>query len=112
MCAAQAGLIGKKTLVLERNDKVGAKILISGGGRCNYTNIGSSPANFISENPDFLHGIFKQWTVDDTITFFEQYGIVGHKMQKVSPDTMPIKWLFLPVGFRCKSLGPQTLEYA
>lgn len=79
MCAAQAGLIGKKTLVLERNDKVGAKILISGGGRCNYTNIGTGPANFISENPDFLHSVFRQWTVEDTIVFFESYGIIGQE---------------------------------
>ncbi|MDR6737094.1 putative Rossmann fold flavoprotein [Sphingobacterium sp. 2149] len=79
MCAAQAGLIGKKTLVIERNDKVGAKILISGGGRCNYTNTGTSPANFISENPDFLHSVFKQWSVEDTITFFEGYGIIGQE---------------------------------
>lgn len=79
MCAAQAGLQGKKTLVLERNDKVGAKILISGGGRCNYTNIGTGPANFISENPDFLHSVFRQWTVEDTIVFFESYGIVGQE---------------------------------
>ncbi|WP_426792378.1 NAD(P)/FAD-dependent oxidoreductase [Sphingobacterium sp. WOUb80] len=79
MCAAQAGLLGKKTLVLERNDKVGAKILISGGGRCNYTNTGTGPANFISENPDFLHSVFRQWTVEDTIVFFESYGIVGQE---------------------------------
>ncbi len=79
MCAAQAGLLGKKTLVLERNDKVGAKILISGGGRCNYTNIGTDPANFISENPDFLHSVFRQWTVEDTIVFFESYGIIGQE---------------------------------
>ncbi len=89
MCAAQAGLLGKKTLVLERNDKVGAKILISGGGRCNYTNIGSSPANFISENPNFLHSVFKQWTVEDTILFFENYGIVGHEktLGQLFPET-------------------------
>ncbi len=89
MCAAQAGLLGKKTLVLERNDKVGAKILISGGGRCNYTNIGSSPANFISENPNFLHSVFKQWTVEDTIVFFESYGIVGHEktLGQLFPET-------------------------
>lgn len=89
MCAAQAGLLGKKTLVLERNDKVGAKILISGGGRCNYTNIGSSPANFISENPNFLHSVFNQWTVEDTILFFENYGIVGHEktLGQLFPET-------------------------
>ncbi|MDF2519082.1 MAG: DNA-binding protein [Sphingobacterium sp.] len=93
MCAAQAGLQGKKTLLLERNDKVGAKILISGGGRCNYTNTGTTIANFISENPDFLHGIFKQWTVDDTIDFFEAYGIKGQEktLGQLFPETNKAK---------------------
>jgi len=74
MCAAQSGLLGKKTLVLERNDKPGAKILISGGGRCNYTNLGTSVENFVSENPKFLNAVFSQWTVEDTIQFFENFG--------------------------------------
>lgn len=74
MCAAQAGLLGKKTLVLERNDKPGAKILISGGGRCNYTNLHTSTDNFVSENPKFLNAVFAQWTVEDTISFFENFG--------------------------------------
>ena len=93
MCAAQAGLLGKKTLVLERNDKVGAKILISGGGRCNYTNTGSDTANFISENPAFLHSIFKQWTVEDTISFFESYGIKGQEktLGQLFPETNKAK---------------------
>ncbi|SMG10631.1 BaiN/RdsA family NAD(P)/FAD-dependent oxidoreductase [Sphingobacterium psychroaquaticum] len=80
MCAVQAGMLGKKTLVLERNDKPGAKILISGGGRCNFTNLYTSKANFISANPDFLNAAFAQWTVDDTINFFEGHGgIVGEE---------------------------------
>ncbi|SUJ03186.1 dihydrolipoamide dehydrogenase [Sphingobacterium spiritivorum] len=79
MCAVQAGLLGKKTLILERNNKPGAKILISGGGRCNYTNLGTTIANFVTQNPDFLHGIFKRWTVDDTVRFFESYGISGQE---------------------------------
>ena len=74
MCAAQAGLLGKKTLLIERNDKPGAKILISGGGRCNYTNLYTSVDNFVSENPKFLNTVFSQWTVDDTVNFFEQFG--------------------------------------
>jgi len=74
MCAAQAGLLGKRTLVLEKNDKVGAKILISGGGRCNYTNLHTDIENFVSENPAFLRAAFAQWTVDDTINFFKQHG--------------------------------------
>lgn len=76
MCAAQAGLLGKKTLVLERNDKPGAKILISGGGRCNYTNLGTRTDNFVSENPKFLNAVFSQWSVQDTIDFFALYGSI------------------------------------
>lgn len=74
MCAAQAGLLGKKTLILERNDKPGAKILISGGGRCNFTNLHTTIGNFVSANPNFLHSAFAQWTVDDTQQFFQNFG--------------------------------------
>jgi predicted Rossmann fold flavoprotein len=77
MCAVQAGFLGKRVLVLEKNDKPGAKILISGGGRCNYTNLYSSPKQFISQNEHFSKSAFAQWTVDDTISFFETYGIEG-----------------------------------
>ncbi len=77
MCAVQAGFLGKRTLVLERNEKVGAKILISGGGRCNYTNLYASAQQFISQNEHFCKSAFSQWTVDDTISFFETYGIEG-----------------------------------
>jgi len=77
MCSAQAGLFGKSTLLLERNDRLGAKILISGGGRCNFTNLHTTSDNFVSENPDFAKPIFEKWTVQDTINFFESYGIVG-----------------------------------
>jgi predicted Rossmann fold flavoprotein len=77
MCAVQAGFLGKPVLVLEKNDRPGAKILISGGGRCNYTNLYSSAQQFISENEHFCKSAFAQWTVEDTISFFEAYGIVG-----------------------------------
>ena len=76
MCAVQAGLLGKKTLLIERNDKPGAKILISGGGRCNYTNLYTTVDNFVSENPKFLNAVFSQWTVDDTVQFFENFGSI------------------------------------
>ena len=79
MCAVQAGFLGKRTLILERNDKVGAKILISGGGRCNYTNLYASAQQFISANEHFAKSAFAQWTVDDTISFFETYGIEGQE---------------------------------
>jgi predicted Rossmann fold flavoprotein len=77
MCAVQAGFLGKQVLILEKNDRPGAKILISGGGRCNYTNLYSSDQQFISQNEHFCKSAFAQWTVDDTISFFEAYGIVG-----------------------------------
>ena len=77
MCAVQAGFLGKRTLVLEKNDKVGAKILISGGGRCNYTNLYASPQQFISQNEHFCKSTLSQWSVEDTISFFETYGIEG-----------------------------------
>lgn len=77
MCAAQAGYLGKKVLLLEKNEKPGAKILISGGGRCNYTNKYASSDNFISGNEHFSKSAFARWTVQDTIQFFESYGIEG-----------------------------------
>jgi predicted Rossmann fold flavoprotein len=54
-----------------------AKILISGGGRCNYTNLYASPKQFISKNPHFCKSALSQWTVEDTISFFDAYGIAG-----------------------------------
>lgn len=77
MTAVQAGYLGKKTLLLEHNEKVGAKILISGGGRCNYTNIHTTDNNFISENEHFVKSALAQWSVQDTISFFESMGIEG-----------------------------------
>ncbi len=77
MCAVQAGFLGKRVLLLEKNDKPGAKILISGGGRCNYTNLYASAQQFISQNEHFCKSAFAQWTVEDTISFFEAYGIEG-----------------------------------
>src|SRR5690606_266031 len=74
-----SGMLGKRTLVIEGNDRVGAKILISGGGRCNFTNLYTSIDNFVSENPHFLHGVFSQWTVEDTCAFFERYGGIQGK---------------------------------
>lgn len=79
MCAVQAGYLGKKVLVIEKNEKPGAKILISGGGRCNYTNLYTTKDNYISENPHFLNSALSQWTVEDTISFFESNGIYGQE---------------------------------
>ncbi|SDK96040.1 hypothetical protein SAMN04487898_113133 [Pedobacter sp. ok626] len=77
MCAVQAGYLGKRVILLEKNDQPGAKILISGGGRCNYTNMYATDEQFVSENKHFVKSAFTQWTVADTISFFETYGVEG-----------------------------------
>ena len=62
MCAARAGQRGRRVLVLERAEKPGKKILISGGGRCNFTNIGAGPANYLSANPHFAKSALARYT--------------------------------------------------
>ncbi len=79
MCAVQAGFLGKRTLVVDKNNRPGAKILISGGGRCNYTNLHTTEQQFVSGNSHFCKSALSQWTVDDTISFFETYGISGQE---------------------------------
>ncbi len=107
MCAVQAGFLGKQTLILEKNDKVGAKILISGGGRCNYTNLYASADNFISENPHFCKSAFSQWSVDDTISFFETYGIEGQEktLGQLFPTTNKAKDIVAVFENLCHDLG-------
>ncbi len=89
MCAVQAGYLGKRVLILEKNEKAGAKILISGGGRCNYTNMYTTESNFISSNPHFCKSALSQFSVDDTISFFETYGISGKEktLGQLFPET-------------------------
>lgn len=79
MCGIEAGKLGKKAIVLERNDKPGAKILISGGGRCNYTNLYTTTKNFVSQDPQFSEHILSQWTVNNTVDFFEKNRIFGQE---------------------------------
>jgi len=88
MCAVQAGYLGKTVILLEKSPKPGAKILISGGGRCNYTNLNTSNEQFISDNEHFCKSAFTQWTVDDTIGFFETNGIIGKEktLGQLFPD--------------------------
>jgi len=106
MCAVQAGFLGKRTLVLEKNDRAGAKILISGGGRCNYTNLHTSEEQFISANPHFCKSAFSQWTVDDTISFFETYGISGQEktLGQLFPVTNKAKDIVEVFTGLCKDL--------
>src|ERR1700716_143167 len=79
MCALTAGQRGKKVLLLDHADKVGAKILILGGGRCNFTNLHSSADCFLSENPDFCRSALERYTQADFIALVERHGISYHE---------------------------------
>jgi predicted Rossmann fold flavoprotein len=74
-CAARAGKRGKRVLVIEHNAEVGRKILISGGGRCNFTNILTSAENFVSQNPHFCKSALSQYTADDFIGLVRKHKI-------------------------------------
>ncbi|WP_134088214.1 aminoacetone oxidase family FAD-binding enzyme [Olivibacter sp. XZL3] len=114
MCAVQAGYLGKRVAILERNDKLGAKILISGGGRCNYTNLYASPTNFISENKHFSIATLNQWTVDDTIQFFEQQGIIGQEktLGQLFPTSNKAKDIVAAFERLLKELGQEVFLQA
>ena len=75
MCALQAGKLGKRVLLLDHNNKVGKKILMSGGGRCNFTNLDIQPENYLSENPHFCKSALFRYTQWDFIEMVENHGI-------------------------------------
>ena len=78
-CAANAGQLGKRVLVLEHAEKIGKKILISGGGRCNFTNVHSSPKSFICQNPHFVKSALSRYTPDDFLALMKRYNIAYHE---------------------------------
>ncbi|MCB2068033.1 MAG: NAD(P)/FAD-dependent oxidoreductase, partial [Erythrobacter sp.] len=78
-CAAVAGQRGRNVLVLERAEKVGKKILISGGGRCNFTNLGAGPANYLSANPHFAKSALARFTPRDFLALVEKHQIAWHE---------------------------------
>jgi len=79
MCALRAGQRGRRALVLEHADKVGKKILISGGGRCNFTNLESRPEAFLSANPHFCKSALARYTQHDFIALVEKHRIAWHE---------------------------------
>ena len=79
MCAAVAGQGGKRVLVIDHADAVGKKILISGGGRCNFTNVGAVPERYISANPHFAKSAMGRYTPADFIALVEKHGIAYHE---------------------------------
>jgi len=81
MCALTAGQHGKRVLVFEHANRVGKKILMSGGGRCNFTNTGTSPANYLSANPHFCKSALARYTPRDFIDMVERHGIAYHEKE-------------------------------
>src|SRR5579872_3065673 len=79
MCAIEAGRRGRRVAVLEHADRVGKKILISGGGRCNFTNIHCTPENFLSANPHFAKSALARYTPGDVIALVEKHHIAYHE---------------------------------
>ena len=79
MCAIEAGKRGRRVAVLEHADRIGKKILISGGGRCNFTNNHCSPENFISANPHFAKSALARYTPADFISLVEKHRIPYHE---------------------------------
>ena len=79
MCAFEAGKRGRKVLLLEHGERVGRKILISGGGRCNFTNVGTKAENFLSENPHFAKSVLARFTPKDFVGLVEKHGIRYHE---------------------------------
>ena len=79
MCAIEAGKRGRRVLVLERADRIGKKILISGGGRCNFTNLHTSPENFISSNPHFAKSALARYRPEAFLHLVEKHRIPYHE---------------------------------
>jgi predicted Rossmann fold flavoprotein len=88
MCASEAGRRGLRVAVLERAEKPAKKILISGGGRCNFTNLQCGPQNFLSENPDFCKSALARYTPADFLQLVEKHNIPYHE-KKPYPQAAP-----------------------
>ena len=81
-CAGVAGQRGLKVLVVDHSDKVAEKIRISGGGRCNFTNLGAAPASFLSDNPHFCRSALSRYTPQDFIALLTRHGVAFHEKHK------------------------------
>src|ERR1700727_3150415 len=79
MCAMEAGRRGRSVIVLDHAERAGKKILISGGGRCNFTNLNTRPENFLSENPHFAKSALSRFTPEDMVALVEKHNIRYHE---------------------------------
>ena len=75
MCAAQAGQRARRVLLIEHYHVVGEKIRISGGGRCNFTNVNAGPAHYLSRNPDYCRSALARYTPQHFVALVESHGI-------------------------------------
>ncbi len=81
MCAFTAGARGRRVLVIEHSNRIGKKILMSGGGRCNFTNLHTTPANFLSGNPHFCKSALARYTPQDFIALVQKHRIRYHEKE-------------------------------
>jgi len=81
MCALTAGQRGRRVLVIEHANKPGKKILMSGGGRCNFTNLGTAPGNFLSANPHYCKSALARYRPEDFVALVERHGIAYHEKE-------------------------------
>jgi len=79
MCAIVAGARGRRVLVLDHANKPGKKILMSGGGRCNFTHTGTTPAHYLSANPHFCKSALARYTPWDFIAMVDRHRIAWHE---------------------------------
>ncbi|HAW39886.1 MAG TPA: aminoacetone oxidase family FAD-binding enzyme, partial [Pseudomonas sp.] len=79
MCAFTAAARGRQVLLLDHANKAGKKILMSGGGRCNFTNLYTEPANFLSSNPHFCKSALARYTQWDFIEMVSRHGVPYHE---------------------------------
>jgi predicted Rossmann fold flavoprotein len=82
MCAIETGKRGRRVLIIERSGQIGKKILISGGGRCNFTNLHVTPENFLSTNRHFCKSALARYTPSDFIAMVERHGIAYHEKER------------------------------
>ena len=79
MCSIESAKRGRSTYLLDHSDRIGRKIIISGGGRCNFTNQDATPENYLSQNPHFCKSAFKRYTQWDFLDLVEKHGIAWHE---------------------------------
>src|SRR3989475_7942256 len=110
LCAIEAGKRGRRVAVLERADRAGKKILISGGGRCNFTNLNCQPENFLSMNPHFAKSALARYTPADFIALVEKHGIAYHEktLGQLFCDG-PAHQIVAMLEKECRAVGAEVL---